>query len=382
MLADREALVRSAVTLKVTPDGPAAAQPPQLTTQNGTTGQLVNFTVQVRNNLLAHTFPTGFAFARQFWLEVWATGPNNEPVCLSAPFFAADGTLPVATPCTSGVLGVDPDTAPADAIKKATDGPSPDDTQANLLQCQPADVASTLGLDSGQMLQDQAQGKAPVDTTTGIEMQNLDVHLNGTAPVTGCDPWLTNFQKILTDGDPQAKAADDPTQTETSQEVAYQSFVPNLVHVRGRVADGQLVTDLQPVRLAPDPTDPSKLDSQDTDLFQYTFLVPNGVDPNSVVVNAKMEFRNIPPYFVTQLAQDQRDVLAAGFNVPEDAAHLRRQGSPVPNRGPARTTWPSPRWGAPIRRTARRPSVATRARRTWSAARSSTVRATTRPNTR
>ena len=79
VLADREALVRSAVTLKVTPDGPAAAQPPQLTTQNGTTGQLVNFTVQVRNNLLAHTFPTGFAFARQFWLEVWATGPNNEP---------------------------------------------------------------------------------------------------------------------------------------------------------------------------------------------------------------------------------------------------------------------------------------------------------------
>ena len=180
-------------------------------------------------------------------------------------------------------------------------------------------MASTLGLDSGQMLQDQAQGKAPVDTTTGIEMQNLDVHLNGTAPVTGCDPWLTNFQKILTDGDPQAKAADDPTQTETSQEVAYQSFVPNLVHVRGRVATGQLVTDLQPVRLAPDPTDPSKLDSQDTGLFQYTFLVPNGVDPNSVVVNAKMEFRNIPPYFVTQLAQDQRDVLAAGFNVPEDA---------------------------------------------------------------
>ena len=105
VLADREALIRSAVTMKVAPNGdlfaPAQAGLAVQKDDNGDEqpGRLVTFTVQVRNNLLAHTFPTGFAFARQFWLQVSAKTKDGTPICLSAPYVAGDGSLPVATPC-------------------------------------------------------------------------------------------------------------------------------------------------------------------------------------------------------------------------------------------------------------------------------------------
>ena len=84
-----------------------------------------------------------------------------------------------------------------------------------------------------------------------------------------CDPWLSNFQKILTDG--------DPDQTGTKKEAAFQSFVPNLVQVRGRVATGDSMKDLQPVRLGADNSE------QQTGTFAYTFFVPDtlGVTPSS-----------------------------------------------------------------------------------------------------
>jgi hypothetical protein len=333
VLADREALVRSAVTLKVAPKGdPAAPTQAGLATQtdeNGdpVTGKLVTFSVHVRNNLLAHTFPTGFAFARQFWLAVSATTKDGTPICLSAPFVAGDGSLPVATPCTSGVLGVDTKTTPRDAVKKAADGPSPGDVQTDLRTCDSNDVATALGLDAATMKANLTANppKAPTDPTTKITLQNLDVRLARVFGNDNCDPWLTNFQKILTDGDPQ--------QTGTKTEVTYQSFVPNLVQIRGRVATGQAVTDLQPVRLAPDPQNPNSLVSQDTGTYDYTFFVPDSLNITSasdIVVNAKMEFRHLPPYFVTDLAQAQQDVLDKGFNVPEparifdDGAHPNR----------------------------------------------------------
>jgi hypothetical protein len=322
VLADREGLVRSAVTLKVTPNGDlfdaANAALANQKDQNGDAqpGKLVTFTVHVRNNLLAHTFPTGFAFARQFWLQVSATTKDGTPICLSAPFVAGNGSLPVATPCTSGVLGVDTGTTPADAVKKAADGPTANDTETDLRSCDSNDVANALGLDVATMKANLADTppKAPTDPKTGITLQNLDVRLARTFGNDNCDPWLTNFQKILTDGDPQA--------TGTKTEVTYQSFVPNLVQIRGRVATGQAVTDLQPVRLAPDPTDPTKLVSQDEGLYNYTFFVPNNLNiasPDDIVVNAKMEFRHLPPYFVSDLAQAQQDILAKGFNVPNEA---------------------------------------------------------------
>jgi hypothetical protein len=321
-LADSEALERSAVTLKVTPNGdlfsPTQAGLATQPDENGDPqpGKLVTFTVQVRNNLLAHTFPTGFAFARQFWLQVAATTKDGTPICLSSPFVAGDGSLPVATPCTSGVLGVDTSTTPSDAVKKADAGPAAGDVDTDLRSCDANDVGNALGLDVATMKANLAETppKAPTDPATGLTLQNLDVRLARTFPNDNCDPWLTNFQKILTDGDPQ--------QTGTKTEVAYQSFVPNLVQIRGRIATGQAVTDLQPVRLAPDPTDPTKQVSQDTGLYDYTFFVPDNLgisNPDDINVQAKMEFRHLPPYFVSDLAQTQQDILDQGFNVPEEA---------------------------------------------------------------
>ena len=309
-LAEREALVRSAVTLQVKPGETAAGQPalfdpanPALATQNGAHGKLVNFEVDVRNNLLAHTFPTGFAFARQFWLEVSATTKDGTPVCLSVPFVDAQGTFPVATPCASGVLGVDSTTDPDAVIKKTKDGPSADDVSTDLKQCDTGAVAKSLGLDV-----DTLKSNGGKDTATGITVPNLDVQFAKPFGVDDCDPWLTNFQKILTDG--------DPDQTGTKKEVAFQSFVPNLVQIRGRVATGEPVKDLQPVRLD------AAGDEQQTGKFAYTFFVPDSLgvaSPDDIVVTATMRVRHLPPYFVSGLAQEQQDLLGQGFNVPDGA---------------------------------------------------------------
>ncbi|MEY2431812.1 MAG: hypothetical protein QOC92_1537 [Acidimicrobiaceae bacterium] len=310
VLADREALVRSAVALQVAPADPTKALSnvdainPGLATQAGQHGQLVTFNVQVRNNLLAHTFPTGFAFARQFWLEVSATTKDGKPVCLSTPFVDAQGNVPVATPCASGVLGADSNAKPDAIVKKANDGPSSDDVQLDLHQCDPGEVATALGLDVEAMKKNKGK-----DAATGITLQNLDVKFTTPFPNNNCDPWLANFQKILTNG--------DPDQIGTKDEVAFQAFVPNLVQIRGRVATGQLMKDLQPVRL-----DATTLERQDTGTFGYTFFVPDNLNVKSaddIVVSATMRVRHLPPYFVTGLATEQQSLAAQGFNIPDGA---------------------------------------------------------------
>jgi hypothetical protein len=310
VLAEREALVRSAIALQVDVAKDANGQPttlfaanaPALATQNGQPGKLVTYTVQVRNNLLAHTFPTGFAFARQFWLEVSATTKDGTPVCLSSPFVDAQGGLPVATPCASGVLGADTSTSADEAIKKATDGPSATDVELDLRQCDSSAVAKALGFDVETLKKNKG-----TDAASGITIPNLDVSFTKPFPADDCDPWLSNFQKILTDG--------DPDQVGTKKEVAFQSFVPNLVQIRGRVATGELMKDLQPVRL-----DATTGERQDTGTFDYTFFVPDSLNidsPGDIVVSAKMRVRHLPPYFVEGLAQEQKDILDLGFNVPE-----------------------------------------------------------------
>ncbi|MEY2459868.1 MAG: hypothetical protein QOG30_1698, partial [Acidimicrobiaceae bacterium] len=296
VLAEREALVRSAIALKVDVAKNANGQPdvlvdpanPGFATQDGKKGKLVTYNVEVRNNLLAHTFPTGFAFARQFWLEVSAKTKSGDPVCLSVPFVVADGTSPVATPCASGVLGIDANTSPDEAVKRADDGPSPDDTNVDLRQCDSAAVADRVG-------------------DVGVTIPNTDIEFSKPFPLDDCDPWLSNFQKILTDG--------DPDQTGTKKEVAFQSFVPNLVQIRGRVATGDLMKDLQPVRL-----DATTLERQDSTTLGYTFFVPDSLNVTStddIVVTAKMRVRHLPPYFVEGLAQEQKDLLGQGFNIPD-----------------------------------------------------------------
>ncbi|MEY2453384.1 MAG: hypothetical protein QOD92_2958 [Acidimicrobiaceae bacterium] len=311
VLSEREALVRSAVALQVDVAKDTNGQPtglfdatnsPALATQNGQQGRLVTYAVQVRNNLLAHTFPTGFAFARQFWLEVSATTKDGKPVCLSSPFVDAQGNLPVATPCASGVLGTDTATSPDEAIQKAKDGPTAKDVELDLRQCDSAAVATALGFNI-----DTLKANKGTDAASGITLPNLDVSFSKPFPADDCDPWLSNFQKILTDG--------DPNQEGTKKEVAFQSFVPNLVQIRGRVATGDLMKDLQPVRL-----DPATGERQDTGTFDYTFFVPDNLNitsPDDIVVTAKMRLRHLPPYFVEGLAQEQKDILELGFNVPE-----------------------------------------------------------------
>ena len=102
VIAERAALLGSAVTMQVDD-----------ATDNGDGTQTAN--VVVTNNLLGHSFPTGFAFARQFWLEVSATDSEGNDVCL-VNLFAGDG---VDAPCASGVVA-DRDDAGA-AVRPAVD---------------------------------------------------------------------------------------------------------------------------------------------------------------------------------------------------------------------------------------------------------------------
>jgi cytochrome c1 len=326
-LADREALIRSAVALKVEPTPLRDANGNDLKDANGQTqfffdpsnaaaatqnnakgqpehGRLITFDVDVRNNLLAHTFPTGFAFARQFWVEVSAKTKNGDPVCLSVPFVNDDGSFPVASPCSSGTLGIDTKTSAQDAVDKAASGPTADDTATDLRQCDPQKVATSLGLDVNALRKTKG-----VDKTTGITIPNIDINFAKTFPNDDCDPWLSNFQKILTDG--------DPANTGVKTEVQFQSFLPDLVQIRGRIATGQQMKDLQPVRL-----DTVTKEQQQTAILDYTLFVPDSLQIGSaddIVVTATMRFRHLPPYFVDGLAQAQKDIIDQGFNVPAGA---------------------------------------------------------------
>jgi hypothetical protein len=296
-LSEREALIRSAVTIQVTndPDGLGFQDLAPFAQQQNKTGKLLSVDVNVRNNLLAHTFPTGFAFARQFYLEVSAKTKAGDPVCLSVPFVNSDGSVPVSTPCASGLVG----------NQKAGKDPSPEDTDENLRQCDPTAVLDSL---NGAV----ASGGKGKDVT--IPNTNIKFSDGATVGNDKCDPWLTNFQKILTDG--------DPNQTGTKTEVPWQSFVPNLVQLRGRVADGTIVKDLQPVRLAV--AADGKTSEQETGTYNYMFFVPDsliaqGISPDDIQITATMRFRHLPPYFVTGLSQAQKDIKKEGFNVPAGA---------------------------------------------------------------
>src|SRR4029079_7228561 len=94
------------------------------------------------------------------------------------------------------------------------------DRDALVPQCDPQSVADTLGIPIGQL---------------------TDGNLKVTEPLPGgeCDPWLANFQKILTDG--------DPTGSGTFTEVPYQSFLPDIVKIRERAIDQLKMNALQSV---------------------------------------------------------------------------------------------------------------------------------------
>lgn len=84
----RTALLRSAATIAIEP-GSAAAGP-----------NAVTFRVAITNSNTGHNLPTGFAFARQMWLEVRALDAQGAVVASSGVL-----TSPSADLCESEVLG-------------------------------------------------------------------------------------------------------------------------------------------------------------------------------------------------------------------------------------------------------------------------------------
>ncbi len=260
ILAERAALLKSAITLEVTD--------PELSSD----GTIETANVIVTNNLLGHSFPTGFAFARQFWLEVTATDSAGNEVCL-VNIFPDSG---ITSPCGSGQI---------------------DDPQAILPQCDPQSVADTAGL-------------------TLADVANGNIQFGNPLPVGECDPWLANFQKILTDGDPDGDGV--------FTEVPYQSFLPDIVKIRQRAVsiDGVFLKfdALQSVRLK-DNGD-GTFSKQDTLSIPYQFDVSQLPAGEQINVTATMHFRHLPPEFITALAAEQESLDnitdSARINDPND----------------------------------------------------------------
>lgn len=243
MLEERQALLQSAVTLDVENVGGDAVA-----------GNEFEADVTVTNNLLGHNFPTGFAFARQFWLEVTATTADGEEVCL------VDFGIPGAeSACGSGQI---------------------DSQTQDLPQCDPIAVADALGLDPAEFS----------DSVVALEGTQED-----------CDPWLANFQKILTDGDPDEDGV--------FEEVPYQSFLGGIVRDRHRIADDLQMRAVNATRLNADLEDQSQL------VIPYVFDTSQIADGTEVTVTAELHFRHLPPYFIRALAEAQDD---AG-DMPESA---------------------------------------------------------------
>jgi hypothetical protein len=204
VLEEREELLKRSVTMDVE-------------TERSPDGSLVA-TVKVRN-IIGHSFPTGFAFARQFWLEVSAQTRAGKEVCL-APVAG------IESPCASGKI---------------------DSPTENLATCRP-----------------------------GVNGANESVKFVAAPPRTECDPWLANFQKILTDGD-----VDDDG---VFEEVPYQSLRAGIVKLRQRTADLQVMDDI-PIG--------------ESVTIQYVFDT-TGIR-GRVDVRAVMRLRHLPPYFVRAL---------------------------------------------------------------------------------
>jgi hypothetical protein len=120
---------------------------------------------------------------------------------------------------------------------------------------------------------------------------NATVTLLRPFPLTDCDPWLTNFQKILTDGDPQRDG--------TFAEVAYQSLQPDIVKDQVRVSDQQRMVVLTPYE-----------GPNHTRSFTYAFDV-SGVAGEDVTIDVRLRLRHLPPYFLRALDGRYPDGLTA-----------------------------------------------------------------------
>jgi hypothetical protein len=128
------------------------------------------------------------------------------------------------------------------------------------------------------------------------------VHLLKPAPLSDCDPWLTNFQKILTDGDPDHDGE--------FFEVPYQSLQPDIVKNEVRVADQQVMLPLQPFDAQGTPVD------EHEKTFAYVFEVSNAsLRGQQVTVHAVLHLRHLPPYFVQALDPQLRKLTGQSAKV-------------------------------------------------------------------
>ena len=144
----------------------------------------------------------------------------------------------------------------------------------------PVDLVTTSasGLDpdispAGALFQVPRVAKArDLEELVQLDLPDQDIEFapGGSFAPEECDPWLANFQKILTDGDPDGDGV--------RQEVPYQPLLPDAVKTRAQLVSFIEMNELQPVRLRND-EDASVVD------LPYVFQVPNGVDPGDVEAN-------------------------------------------------------------------------------------------------
>jgi hypothetical protein len=224
---NRTALLQSAAELSITTDTATANQ--------------VTASITVRNILDGHNLPTGFAFARQMWLEVSAQTADGTPVCLTN--VNVNGTIIVAQ-CASGVVAT---------------------PQSELKTCNPLEIANIGGKPSKNN-------------------ELLILNPASVAPLTDCDPWLANFQKVLTRAFGKLFI-----------EEAYQSPQADIVKTRVRVSDGQAMDALNTTRLV-------NGEVHDTATFDYVFDV-SGLGGREVTITAVLHFRHLPPYFLRALEE-------------------------------------------------------------------------------
>jgi len=228
--------------------------------------QTLTAAVTVRTGFIGHDFPTGFAFARQWWLEVKAVTQSGEPVCL-VPVNPATGLedeangIPTKN-CSSG---------------SPTGGGDWNDSPAeDLLTCDPRAVAQAFG---------------PQIEAAGLGVNIADVVLSVAQPLDDCDPWLTNFQKILTDGDPEG--------TGRFLEVPYQSLLPDIVKLQTRVATQQLMIPLKSFDNPDTPFD----DREATFAYVFDTSKPEVLN-QKVKITFALHLRHLPPYFIRELGED------------------------------------------------------------------------------
>jgi hypothetical protein len=186
-------------------------------------------------NLSGHFLPTGFAFVRQMWLQVRANKlDDGQGVCLR-------DIAGIKAKCRSGFTTAQED----------LDTCSP--LEVGLARFEPIVLAFTTAA-------------TPSSSNRGAS----------------CDPWLANFQKILTDGTLDS--------AELFHEVPYQSPLPGIVKDQFRIFDHQ---DMEAIPVGGSTTIHYEFDHT-TDGQALT--------GKRVEVDAALLFRHLPPYFIREPA--------------------------------------------------------------------------------